>query len=114
MANAVIRALDILDEHVRISEEANVAYVASQTNFPTIWVVTSPKSNWTHCNCPLSMQGNMCKHAVKAFTMINKDVSGSDIIRYACTLRGTIAGGYDIGGLGAFKGSHTSEAYRPT
>ena len=92
VANAVIRALDIPDEHVRISEEANVAYVASQTNFPTIWVVTSPNSDWAHCNCPLGMRGNMCKHAVKAFKMINKDVSGSDIIRYAGTLRGTIAG----------------------
>ena len=29
MASAVIRALDIPDEHVHISEEANMAYVAS-------------------------------------------------------------------------------------
>jgi hypothetical protein len=45
--------------------------------------------------------------------MISTNISGSNIIKYACTLRGTIAGGYDIGGLDAFKGSRTSEAKRP-
>jgi hypothetical protein len=92
VANAVIRTLEIPDEHVSILEEVNVAYVASQTNFLTIWVVTSPNSDWAHCNCPLGMRGNMCKHAIKVFRMINTDVLGSNIIRYACTLRGTIAG----------------------
>ena len=71
VASAVIRALDILNEYVSISEETNVAYVAFQTNFPTIWVVTSPNSDWVHCNCPLGMRGNMCKHAIKVFRMIN-------------------------------------------
>ena len=113
VASAVIRALDILDEHVIISEGVNVAYIASQTNFPTIWVVTSLNSDWAHYNCPLGMRGNMCKHVIKVFRMINTDVLGYDIIRYACTLRGTIARGYDIGGLDAFEGSRTLEVDKP-
>ena len=80
----VIKALEIHEEHVSILEEANVAYVASQTKFSTIWVVTSPNSDQAHCNCPLGMQGNMCKHDVKMFRMINTCVSWFDIIRHAC------------------------------
>ena len=44
------------------------------------------------------MRSNMCKYAVKVFKIINKDVSGSYIIRYACTLRDTIAGGMVLEG----------------
>lgn len=94
VANAIIRAEEIPDEHVMICEEEDVAYVASQTNFPAIWLVTSPNSDWAHCNCPLGMRGNICKHAVKVFRMINTQVLPGHIIRYAGTLRGTIQVGY--------------------
>ena len=50
MASAVIRAAEIPDEHVLICDEQDIAYVASQTNFPAIWVFTSPNSDWAHCN----------------------------------------------------------------
>ena len=40
----------------------------------------------------------MCKHAIKVFRMIDTDVSGSDIIRYTCTLCDTIAGGMILEG----------------
>ena len=102
VASAVMRAAEIPDEHVRICEEEDVAYVASQTNFPEIWAVMSPNSDWANCNCPLGQRGNICKHVVKVFRMINTEVEPADIIRYAGSLRGTIAAGYNTAGLDAF------------
>ena len=99
MANAIIRAEEIPEEHVMICEEQDVAYVASQTNFPAIWVVTSPNSDWAHCNCPLGMRGNICKHVVKVFRIINTEAQPADIIRYAGTLRGTIQVGCQPAGI---------------
>lgn len=99
VASAVIRAEEIPDELVKICEEQDIAYVASQTNFPAIWVVTSPNSDWAHCNCPLGMRGNICKHVVKVFRMINADAHPGDIIRYAGTLRGTIQVGFKPAGI---------------
>ena len=99
VASAVIRAEEIPDEHVGIDEEQDVAYVVSQTNFPVIWVVTSPNSDWAHCSCPLDMRGNVCKHAVKVWRMLNPIAHPADIIRYAGTLRGTIRVGFAPAGI---------------
>lgn len=87
--------------------------VHPKQNFPTIWVVTSPILDWALCNCPLRMQGTMCKHAIKVFRMINTNGLVSDIMRYADTSRGIIAKGYDTRRVNAFKWSHTAKAKRP-
>ena len=99
VASAVIRAEEIPDEHVRICLDEDIAYVASQTNFPHIWVITSPNSDWAHCTCPLGMRGNFCKHVVKVFRMLNADAHPGDIIRYAGSLRGTIRVGFAPAGI---------------
>ena len=102
VANAVLRARNIPDEDVLICEDQTVAFVASQTDFPQVWTVTNPNTDWAHCDCYLGMRENVCKHAMKVFKMINKDVENGAIIRYAGTLRGTIGGGYDTLGMDAF------------
>ena len=102
VANAVIMALEIPDEYVLICEDEDVAYVASKTNFPSIWLVTSPNTDWAQCNCPLGMRGNICKHVVKVFRMLNGQVEPGDIIKYAGSLRGTIQVAYPNVGLDAF------------
>ncbi|KAG0600519.1 hypothetical protein M758_11G040500 [Ceratodon purpureus] len=104
VASAVIRAQEIPDEHVKISLEDDIAYVASQTNFPTIWVISSPNSDWATCNCPLGLRGNICKHVVKVFRLINVELHPADIIRFAGSLRGTIQMGAPTAGLQAGDG----------
>ncbi|KAG0573812.1 hypothetical protein KC19_VG211300 [Ceratodon purpureus] len=104
VASAVIRDEEIPDEHVKISEEYDITYVASQTNFPTIWVISSPNSDWASCNCPLGMRGNICKDVVKVFCMINVDLHPVEIIRFGGSLRGTIQMGALTAGLQTFDG----------
>ena len=99
VASAVIRAEEIPDEHVLFDLDQDLAYVASQTTCGTIWVVTSPNSDWAQCSCPLGMRGNVCKHAVKVFRMINPECHPADIIRYAGSLRGTIRVGFAPAGI---------------
>jgi hypothetical protein len=99
VATAVIRAEEIPEEHVMICEEQDVAYVASHINFPAIWIVTSRNSDWAHCNCPLGVRGNSCKHVVKVFRKINTEAQPVDIIRYAGMLWGTIQVGCQPAGI---------------
>ena len=102
VANVVIRALEIHDEYVLICEDEDVAYVASKTNFLTIWLVISSNTDWAQCNCPMGMRGNICKHVVKVFRMLNTKVEPGDIIKYVGSLRGTIQAAYPYVELDAF------------
>ena len=90
VASTVLRAREIQDEHVSIDKFGEVAYIASQTNFPSIWCITSLGTDWTHCTCPLGMRGNICKHVVKVYKMMNWHVQDAIIICYVGFFCGTI------------------------
>ena len=32
--------------------------------------MTCPSSTWTQCDCPMGIQGNICKHHVKVFKLL--------------------------------------------
>jgi len=93
VAGAVLRSLEIPDSHVVLYPNGeDLALCASISNFPTVYTITAPNSNWAHCDCPMGQRGNVCKHSLKVFKMINPGISDTLIIRHAGTLRGTIAG----------------------
>jgi hypothetical protein len=45
----------------------------------------------------------VCKYFVKVFKMLNPEINDTMIIWHARTLRGTIAGGFDVLSIDSFK-----------
>jgi len=64
------RALQIPDEAVHFdNNEPHSAKVASQKDPSQMWTVWNPGSEFSLCDCSWSMQGNLCKHALKVNMM---------------------------------------------
>ena len=89
VASAIIRANDIPDTNVLICMDEDVAYVGSVNNRPKVWTIKCPDSEWTQCNCPVAMEGMICKHTVKVFKLLHPGVDDGIIVRKAGTKHGT-------------------------
>lgn len=63
------RALQIPDSSVTLNEENLFAKVLSQKDSTTARVVWNPGSEFAHCDCEWSLQGNLCKHVIKVNMM---------------------------------------------
>jgi len=64
------KALQIPDEAVHFdNNEPHSAKVASQKDPSQMWTVWNPGSEFSLCDCSWSMQGNLCKHALKVNMM---------------------------------------------
>ena len=85
---AIIRASTIPDTNVLICMEEDKAYVGSVNNSPKVWTIHSLDSEWAQCDCPIALQGMMCKHTVKVFKMLHPDILDNVIVREAGTLHG--------------------------
>ncbi|CAA0830226.1 SWIM zinc finger family protein [Striga hermonthica] len=60
------RALQIPDHSVSLDDEDRLfAKVVSQKDSNLMRVVWNPGSEFAHCDCEWSMQGNLCKHVIK-------------------------------------------------
>ncbi|GAB2258211.1 hypothetical protein Droror1_Dr00014371 [Drosera rotundifolia] len=60
------RALQIPDSAVWLDEKDHLlAKVPSQKEKNVTRVVSNPGSDFAFCDCPWSLQGNLCKHAIK-------------------------------------------------
>uniref|UniRef100_A0A1S3ZVN2 SWIM-type domain-containing protein n=1 Tax=Nicotiana tabacum TaxID=4097 RepID=A0A1S3ZVN2_TOBAC len=60
------RALQIPDDAVTLDNKDNsFAKVLSQKDSSKTHLVWNPGSEFAHCDCEWSMQGNMCKHIIK-------------------------------------------------
>lgn len=106
VAGAVLRAREIPDSHVLIyPNDEDIALVVSVNRFPQVYSITAPNTIWAQCSCPWAQKGNICKHAVKVFKLLNEGVTDHAIIRHAGSLRGTLASGYDGTGIDSFAGA---------
>ncbi|KAL3835693.1 hypothetical protein ACJIZ3_010429 [Penstemon smallii] len=60
------RALQIPDNSVTLNDKDHLfAKVVSQKDSNLTRVVWNPGSEFSHCDCDWSMQGNLCKHVIK-------------------------------------------------
>ena len=80
VASAIIRANDIPDTNVLICMDEDVAYVGSVNNRPKVWTIKCPDSEWAQCNCPVAMEGMICKHTVKVFKLLHLGVDDGIIV----------------------------------
>jgi hypothetical protein len=86
VVSTLIRAKEIPDNHVLLRPDGeDVALVASVNNKPKVWTVHSPDSNFAQCNCPISLQGMICKHIMKAFQLLHSELADGFILREART-----------------------------
>lgn len=59
------RALQIPDDAITLDEGGCLAKVLSRKDRNLVRVVWNPGSEFAHCDCDWSMQGNLCKHVIK-------------------------------------------------
>ncbi|KAL6216910.1 hypothetical protein ACLB2K_010128 [Fragaria x ananassa] len=66
LTNCWYQALQILDVDVIIDEQ-NLQYakVISQSDRSVVYTIWNPGSEFSLCDCPWSMLGNLCKHIIK-------------------------------------------------
>ena len=86
IASVIQEAFVILDDHVCLYPDGDdVALVMSADDISSVWTVHSPNSSFAQCDCPIFLQGMMCKHVMKVFRMINPGLEDGFILREACT-----------------------------
>jgi hypothetical protein len=94
IANALLRARDILDTNVLLCPNGeDIAFVASTNHMEKVWTIHTLASKWPQCDCPLATQGIVCKHVVKVFKMIHPNIRDGSIVRETGTLHRVARGG---------------------
>ena len=89
IASAIQEAFGILDDHVYLYPDGdNIALVMSVDDKPNVWTVHGPNWSFAQCDCPISLQGMICKHVMKVFRMINRGLEDGFILREAGTTYG--------------------------
>ena len=72
IASVIQEAFGILHDHVYLYPDGDdVALVMYADDIPHVWTVYGPNSSCAQCDCPISLQGMICKHVMKVFRMIN-------------------------------------------
>ena len=84
--SAILSAHGIPDANVFMHPEGeDVALVVSVNNYPTVWTVYGPDTEWAQCDCFVGQQNTMCKHIMKCFLMKHPEVDEGLIVREAGT-----------------------------
>lgn len=86
--SSYIRANAIRDTNVLICIDKDIAYVGFLNNRMRVWTIYAPDSAWAQCDCPIAMEGIVCKHMIEVFKMLNPDVDDNIIVRKVGTKYG--------------------------
>lgn len=89
ICSAILAAQEIPDDYVHFNTEGeDIALVVSINNYPQVWTVYGPDSEWAQCDCFLGEQSTMCKHVMKCFLMKHPYIEPGLILREAGTRHG--------------------------
>jgi hypothetical protein len=67
--------------------------VATTNHLEKMWIVHTPTSKWSQCDCPFIAQGIICKHVMKVFEMLHPNIGDGSIVREISTLHEVARGG---------------------